>query len=84
MAENRKPLAEILITEDRQTIWRALMNGDEVYITPECRVVNRETGQDLGTQIAAQCIWFEGYAREKPGAKWVLTINKDAPPRPRA
>lgn len=70
------PLDKLLCTEDRRRIWRALRTGVEVYITPEQRAVDRMTGEDLGCQIAAQAIWFEGYAQRRPGTKWVLEWNK--------
>lgn len=69
-------LDKILITDDRRRIWDALHRGDEVYITPECRAVNRVTGEDLGCQIAAQVILFAGYARIRRGTDWVLELNK--------
>jgi hypothetical protein len=76
----RKPtrvaaLAAALCTDDRRRIWAALRNGDHVFITPEQRAVNRETGEDLGSQIAAQEILFAGLARWRRGADWVLEIK---------
>lgn len=73
-------MAELLETDDRRRIWRALRLGHEVHITPEQRAVDLETGEDLGCQIAAQIIWFEGYARERYGRPWVLEWNKNGPP----
>lgn len=73
--KSETPPDALLCTEDRRRIWRALRNGDHVLITPDQRAVLRETGEDLGCQIAAQEILFAGYARWRRGADWVLEVK---------
>ena len=63
---------DILCTDDRRRIWRALELGREVAITPECRAIDRQSGEDYGCQIAAQELLFAGLARWRRGADWVL------------
>ena len=64
MAEN---LDTLLCTDDRRRIWRALRLGREIYITPEERAVDRQTGEDYGCQIAAQEILFAGAMETRHG-----------------
>lgn len=74
-ASKTTPPDDLLCTEDRRRIWRALRNGDHVHITSSRRAVLRETGEDLGCQIAAQAILFAGFARWRLGAPWVMEIK---------
>lgn len=60
----------LLTTEDRRRIWAALRRGREIYITPDSRAVDCETGEDYGNQIAAQAIVFAGFARWR--RDWVI------------
>lgn len=63
---------DLLCTDARRRIWRALRLGREIHITPQQRAVCRETGEDFGNQIAAQAILLAGFARWRPGCDWVM------------
>ena len=64
-----------LLTADRRRIYAALRNGCEVVITPEQRAINRQTGDDLGCQIAALEVRESGVARWRRGVRFVLELD---------
>ena len=70
------PDETILCTADRRRIWAALSEGHMIYIKEDERVIDKETGDDLGCMIAALELQYYGLA-DWCGS-WTMERNPDA------
>ena len=71
-------LETVLITDDRRRIYAHLQAGRRAYVQESDRVVDLETGTDLGTHIAALELIHGGLAIWCEGCDWVVeSANAD-------